>query len=324
MNRILLGTQKGLVIFARGEKEWYCERSLFVGLPVTMVYPDPRNGHWWVGIAHRHWGQKLHRSTDQGQNWEEIKVPRYPKGAEIRPGKAASLRQIWVMQHGGLDRPNRLYMGTEPGGLFVSENNGDDWQLVQSLWDHPSRPEHWFGTGTDYPEIHSIVLDPRYSDHIYVAVSCAGVFETKDGGQSWHPRNKGLIAAYLPNPNVEVGHDPHRLLLCPSHPSIMWQQNHCGVFRSVDAGQNWQLISEEGSLVDYGFALAVDPNDPERAWVIPAQSDAMRVAPDLGLYVATTQDGGQNWRALREGLPQQHAFDLVFRHAFDLRAGTLA
>lgn len=324
MNRILVGTQKGLVTFARGEQAWYGEASHFVGLPVTMVYTDPRNGNWWVGIAHKHWGQKLHRSTDQGQSWAEVSVPRYPKGSVVRAGKPASLRQIWVMQHGGLDRPERLYIGTEPGGLFVSNDGGKSFHLVDSLWNHPSRPQHWFGTGTDYPEIHSIIVDPRDSEHIYVAVSCAGVFETKDGGATWFPRNEGLVAAYLPNPSVEVGHDPHRLLMCASHPDVLWQQNHCGIFRSANAGQTWDNVTNPKGLPDYGFALAVDPNDPLRAWVIPATSDAIRVAPDLALCVCLTEDGGQTWRALRNGLPQQFAFDLAFRHALDLRAGTLA
>lgn len=324
MNRLLVGTQKGLVTFGRGTEDWYCEKVDFVGLPVTMLFSDPRNGAWWLGLAHKHWGQKLHRSFDQGRSWEEVAVPRYPRGSEVRPGKAASLRQIWCMHHGGLDQPERLFIGTEPGGLFISENGGNQFELVQSLWEHPSRPDHWFGTGTDYPEIHSIVIDPRDSDHIYVAVSCAGVFETTDGGKSWTPRNQGLTAAYLPNPRVDVGHDPHRLLLCASEPDVLWQQNHCGIFRSTDRGQSWNNVSDPEGLADYGFALAVDPNDPLRAWVIPASSDAMRVAPDLVLTVCVTEDGGKSWSALRNGLPKQYAFDLVFRHGLDIRSGTLA
>ncbi|MEL6942301.1 MAG: glycosyl hydrolase, partial [Bacteroidota bacterium] len=174
----------------------------------------------------------------------------------------------------------------------------------------------WFGAGKDDPFIHSIVVDPRDSDHVYVAVSCAGVFETKDGGQSWQPRNKGLIAAYLPNPNVEVGHDPHRLLMCPSNPDVLWQQNHCGIFRSLDGGQSWKLLSDKEQMPHYGFALAIDEQDTEKAWVIPAVSDEERVAFDLALCVCETADGGRTWKALRKGLPQQHCFDIVFRHAF--------
>ena len=261
---------------------------------------------------------------DQGENWEEVPVPRYPKAAEVRPGKKASLRLIWSFQHGGLDRPGTYYMGTEPGGLFYSQDGGNSFQLVESLWNHPSRPDHWFGTGSDYPGIHSIVVDPRDSDHVYIAVSCAGVFETRDGRQTWQPRNEGLVAAYLPNPHVEVGHDPHRLLLCESQPDVMWQQNHCGIFRSTNGGLQWENVTDKNGLADYGFGLTVDPQNPLRAWVIPAVSDAIRVAPDLALCVCTTEDGGKTWRAQRQGLPQENVFDLVFRHAFERTEGVMA
>ncbi len=312
------------MIFQKNVYHWEIVRVHFLGLPVSMLFVDPRDQSWWVALDHKHWGQKLHRSYDEGANWEEIPVPKYPPEAEIRPGKKASLRLIWSFHHGGLDRPGTYYMGTEPGGLFYSSDGGNQFELVESLWHHPSRPEHWFGTGSDYPGIHSIVVDPRDSDHVYIAVSCAGVFETYDGGKSWEPRNEGLIAAYLPNPHVEVGHDPHRLLLCEAQPEVMWQQNHCGIFRSADGANTWKNVTDQTGLADYGFGLAVDEQNPLRAWVIPAVSDAVRVAPDLALTVCVTEDGGKSWQAQRRGLPQENAFDLVFRHAFERTDGLMA
>ena len=151
-------------------------------------------------------------------------------------------------------------------------------------------------------------------------MSCAGVFETMDAGKTWHPRNKGLKAAYLPNPNVEVGHDPHLLLACGfassprngnSVPAMkMWQQNHCGIFRSTDAGLNWVDVSDKNGIANYGFALAIDIKNPLRAWVIPAISDEIRVAHDLALCVCRTEDGGETWQQLRNGLPQNHCMIL--------------
>jgi photosystem II stability/assembly factor-like uncharacterized protein len=235
------------------------------------------------------------------------------------------MKKMWCMQHAGDDRPGGLWLGTEPGGLFYSEDNGAHFELVRSLWDHPSRqdPMQWFGAGRDYPFIHSIVVDPKDSAHIYIAVSCAGVFESKDGGASWAPCNQGLIAAYLPNPSAEVGHDPHLLLQSHQDTQVLWQQNHCGVFRSINGGKEWQSISDENGLADYGFALAIDPASTNRAWVIPAISDEMRVAKDLALVVSYTEDGGKSWTALRNGLPQEHCFDIVFRHSLVYKSGIL-
>jgi photosystem II stability/assembly factor-like uncharacterized protein len=323
-NYLLVGTSKGLLVYERSAAGWQVEKIHFLGFPVSVVFVDERTDTWWVCLAHRHWGIKLHRSEDQGQSWTQVRTPRYPKGTSIKEGTPAGLKAIWCMAHAGVDKPGELYLGTEPGGLFHSKDNGDSFELVVSLWNHPSRQKDWFGAGRDYPFIHSIVVDPRDSKHVYIAVSCAGVFETKDGGQSWVPKNKGLIAAYLPNPDVEVGHDPHLLLACQKNPDILWQQNHCGIFRSADAGANWDNVTGKDGFPDYGFALAIDHENPDRAWVAPALSDEMRVAVDNALCICRTDDGGKSWQALRNGLPQENCFDIVFRHSMTIHKNTIA
>lgn len=324
MLNILLGTAKGLVILEK-QKNWKITKVDFLGFPISFVYVDERSNTWWVALAHRHWGPKLHRSVDQGQNWEVVALPVYPEDAKLSNGKRASLRKMWCMQQAGADRPNGLWLGTEPGGLFYSADNGRHFELVRGLWDHPSRSDamQWFGAGRDHPFIHSIVVNPTDNDHIYIAVSCAGVFESKDGGISWQARNEGLIAAYLPNPKAEIGHDPHLLLQCATEPQVLWQQNHCGVFRTHNGGHNWENVSDQAGFADYGFGLAIDPKDPARAWVIPATSDEIRVAKDLALVVSYTTNAGKTWQVLSNGLPQQNSFDIVFRHAFQYHAGQL-
>ncbi|MEM8526747.1 MAG: glycosyl hydrolase [Bacteroidota bacterium] len=316
--KLLVATSKGLVVWKYEKTEWFVDKIHFRGLPVSLTYIDSRNQTWWASITHRHWGQKLHFSKDEGASWQAVRPPQYPKDAQLPSGKRATLRKIWIIEQGGADRPNELWLGTEPGGLFQSKDFGQTFQLIEGLWNHPSRADEnqWFGAGKDDPFIHSIVVNPENSNHVYVAVSCAGVFETTNGGETWQPRNEGLVAAYLPNPNVEVGHDPHRMLMCHSNPKVLWQQNHCGIFRSTDGGQFWKQLSDKNQMPHYGFALAIDEKDSEKAWVIPAVSDEERVAFDLALCVCETNDGGKTWTALRDGLPQNHCFDIVFRHAF--------
>jgi photosystem II stability/assembly factor-like uncharacterized protein len=322
--KLLIGTSKGLIIYERGEKSWTCTGDHFLGLPVSVAWVDERNGAWWAALAHRHWGQKLHRSTNQGKNWESAAVPAYPEGAVLNNGKPATLRKIWVLEQAGPDKPEELLLGTEPGGLFHSTDNGDSWSLVKSLWNHPSRRDLWFGAGRDQPYIHSIVVDPRDSDHYYIAVSCAGVFETTDGGFSWVVRNDGLTAAYLPNPEAEIGHDPHRMFACRSNPDVLWQQNHCGIYRSLNGGKQWNNVGGKEGFPDYGFALAIDHDDPDQAWVIPAVSDEVRVAVDRALCVCQTNDGGETWIPRRNGLPQNYCYDIVFRHSLHISGNCLA
>ena len=184
----------------------------------------------------------------------------------------------------------------------------------------------WFsgGAGETGAVLHSIVEDPRNPEHLYVGISCAGVFESTDGGASWEPRNKGSIADFLPDPLAEVGHDAHCLAICRDHPDVLWQQNHCGIFRTTDGGKNWEAVSQKGQVAHFGFPIAVDPHDPDTAWVVPAISDEVRMAVNGAMCVARTTDGGRTWQELRTGLPQSNSYDIVFRHALDLSGDDLA
>ncbi len=323
-NRLLLGTRKGLVTFERTADGWKPASQAFAGQPVSYSMHDPASGMLWAAIDHGHWGQKLHRSRDWGATWEEVVAPKYPEGAEVKDGVAATLRYQWSMAPGGADQPGRFYIGTEPGGLFRSDDGGATFTLVEALWDHPSRKDGWFGGGRDYAGIHSIVVDPRDSKRVLVGISCAGVFETVDDGATWHPLNKGLRAEFLPDPESEVGHDPHLLVAAPSNPDYLWQQNHCGIFNSTDGARQWNIVSAEGQTAHFGFTIAVDEANPGTAWVVPAHSDGQRMALDGGLCVCRTEDGGATWTDLRNGLPQQGCFDVVYRHGLDITGSTLA
>lgn len=323
-NRLLLGTRKGLLILNKNGVDWAVESEHFEGVPVSHAMRDHRTGMIWACLDHGHWGTKLHRSADDGATWEEIEVPKYPDGATRPPDDKdpATTSYIWLVQPGGDDEPNRLYVGTEPGGLFISDDGGDTFQLMETLWNQPSR-DNWMGGGRDYAGVCSIIVDPRDSRHVTIGISVGGVYETLDGGETWSAKNKGLYADYLPNPYAEFGHDPHFIKASPSNPDVLWQQNHCGVFRSVDGGQNWTNISQEGGPVYFGFPITVDEQDENVAWVAPAISAEYRVPIDRALCICRTEDGGKTWKDLRVGLPQSNAYDIVFRHCMDIDANTL-
>ncbi len=321
-DRLILGTRKGLFILEPSNGSWNVARTAFVGAPVSYADVDPRNGTIWACLDYGHWGTKLHRSTDGGENWEELEPPRYPEGSELSEGTPATVLYLWSMAAGGADQPKRMYIGTEPGGLFQTDDGGTTFSLVEGLWNHPSRPK-WMGGGRDNAGIHSIMVDPRDSSRMLVAVSCAGVFETTDGGASWNARNRGMSSEFLPDPNAEVGHDPHLVVASPGNPDVLWQQNHVGIFRSADGAGSWTKISEEGGPAHFGFAIAAD-DDPNVAWVVPAKADMARVAVDGAICVSRTDDGGKSWTTFRNGLPQQNSYDIVFRHALDAKDGNVA
>ncbi|MEN7547497.1 sialidase family protein [Rapidithrix thailandica] len=323
-NKLLLGTRKGLIVYRQNPSgNWQFDQVHFLGIPISLAVSDERNGTWWAMADHGHWGCKLHRSTDRGKTWEELEAPKYPETEEVKDGVPAALRYLWAFAPSSQQQAQKLYIGTEPGGLFESDNNGQSFTLNRGLWDHPSRKEQWFGGGRDYPGIHSIVVDPRDHRRIYIGISCAGVFLSEDGGNTWLPKNKGLLAEFLPDPQMDVGHDPHLLVMSKNHPDVLWQQNHCGIFRTVDGGEQWTEISENNGVAKFGFAIEAEDNDPNVAWVVPAVSDELRVAVDQALCVCRTDDGGKTWQAYRKGLPQEHCFDIVYRHALSKSKDTL-
>jgi hypothetical protein len=324
-NKLLVGTAKGLVLFERKQEDWKPTQVSFKGMTISAFHFDALKNIWWVGIFHKHWGQKIYISKNGGKDWEMVSTPLYPEGAKLSDGKPASLRKVWTIGQSNPENGERIWLGTQPGALFYSDDYGKSFNLSEGLWNLPSRSQsdQWFGAGGNQPFIHTVAVDPRDQNHLYIAVSSAGVFETWDNGSSWKPCNNGLVAAFLPNPNVEIGHDPHRLIICKADPNVIWQQNHCGIFRSTNGGKDWDNVTDKNGLADYGFALAIDHENPERAWVIPLRSDVERIPIDLALCVCRTENGGKDWVALRTGLPQAYCFDIVFRHSFDINKNEL-
>ena len=358
-NMILLGTRKGTVIFDRANSSWKPRSIDHPGVPVCYAARDPRDGTLWASLDHGHWGPKLSRSRDNGKTWEDVLSLKYPKGAryivkylptpdfdpEAPVGepeyKDASVLKIWNLTFGLADTPGRIYAGTIPGGLFVSEDGGDTWELNRPLWNHESRggdlfsgdatsENKWGGTpaSIDYgvfePGIHSIIIDPNDSNHLYMAASTVGIMETTDGGQTWAGRNQGMRMDYMPpDTDAEWGHDAHFVTACSAQPNHLWQQNHCGVYYSDDGAQTWTKVSKPEDGVHFGFPVAVDARDGRTAWVIPARGDFERMALDGGLCVSRTEDGGQSWQNLRNGLPQESTYDIVLRHCLDIAGDTL-
>jgi photosystem II stability/assembly factor-like uncharacterized protein len=315
-SKLLLGTRKGLVTLERRHDAFDVTHVAFEGSPVAFATTDPRNGVVWACLEHGHWGPKLHRSRDGGASFDEVEAPTLPERLPGGADETLAVDGFWCISPGGAAHPERIWLGTLPGALFRSDDGGDHFELVSALWEHPHRAK-WFGGGRDTPGIHSILVDPRDDDHVLIAVSCGGVYATEDGGRTWRHRNEGLAADFLPEPSAEVGQDPHAIARCASSPDVIWQQNHCGVYRSVDNAATWTNVSQPGGPVHFGFPIVAHPERPETAWVIPGKSDEKRMAVARALAVHRTDDGGKSWRAQTNGLPQKNAFDVVYRHAFD-------
>lgn len=328
-DRFYVATRKGLFTLDRASRSggWKVTQTSFLGDNVTNVLADRRDGSVYAALNHGHFGNKLHRSDDSGATFNEIGAPVYPQRPAGREPDICPMRKseipwvlnlAWTIEAGGPDQPGLLWCGTLPGGLFKSGDRGATWELNMPLWDNPARKQ-WFGGGYDLPGIHSICVDPRDSKRVTVGVSCGGVWVTEDAGRSWSCRAEGMFAVFMPpeqrnNPNIQ---DPHRVVQCRNQPDCYWAQHHNGVFRSTDNCASWHEVPDVPPSV-FGFAVAVHPQDPNTAWFVPAIKDEKRIPVDGKLVVTRTRDGGKSFDVLRRGLPQEHAYDLVFRHALEI------
>lgn len=320
--RAWLATRKGLFELHRRPDGWRIAGVGFPGDPVSAVLPpDPAapGRPMLAALNLGHFGVKCHASDDRGRTWREVSAPLYPpQPRDAVDDVAWKLQQVWVLAGSGDD----VWAGTLPGGLFRSADGGRSWQLNDALWNLPARRE-WSGGGYDAPGIHSIVLDPRdrtaARQRILVAVSTGGAWASADGGATWTASSRGMRADYFPPERAydDVAQDAHRVVACAADPDHLWCQHHNGIWRSVDGARTWQQV-DGVPVSDFGFTVAVDPNDPARAWFVPAAADQLRVPVDGALCVLRTDDGGRSFVALRDGLPQSHCYDLVYRHGLDV------
>ncbi len=304
---VLLGTKKGLFIAESDEarKDWSLRGPYCNTWPINHAVADPATGAIHAAGGNEWFGPAVWTSMDLGETWTHSSEGlAYAEGEE-------PVASAWSLApgHGG------LYAGVQPAGLFHSEDGGKSWSHVHGLRDHPTRP-HWNPGGAGLI-LHSLVPHPQDGNRMWVGISSAGVFGTDDGGRTWEPRNKGTRADFFPEDQryPEFGQCVHCVVLAPGTDRKLYQQNHCGMYRSDDGGRTWASM-ENGLPSSFGFPAAVHPRDPDSVFLIPLNGDsAGRFMPEAKAAVWRTRDGGKTWQDMRAGLPQENAFFGVLRQA---------
>jgi photosystem II stability/assembly factor-like uncharacterized protein len=321
---LLVATRKGAFILKAdpSRRSWKTSAPIMLGQIAHHLMQDPREPKVILFSASTgHLGPTLYRSTDRGRKWKEASGPAaFPKATEGR--KAHVLKHSFWLTPGHASEPGVWYAGSSPQGLFRSEDGGDTWQPVSGLNDHPEYSQ-WMGAqenGTpDGPTLHSVNVDPRDRNHLYVAMSSGGVHESLDRGATWKALVKGLdVVEGFPADKLYV-HDPHCMRLCPSNPDRLYQQNHCGIYRLDRPGETWTRIGKAmpAKIGDVGFPMVVHPRNDQVCWVFPMDGSSVwpRVAIGGKPAAYTTRNGGKSWRRLDKGMPVKDAWWTVKRQA---------
>jgi len=339
--RVLAGTRKGAFILTsdEGRKKWDVQGPLFAGWEVYHMKGSPADPDRIYASQTSSWfGQIIQRSSDGGKTWEHpatkpgeptVSPEGMPMGESNKfmyntdaapktthlwydgtPNPWDFLR-VWHLEP-SLDDPDTAYAGVEDAAIFRTTNGGQSWQELPGLRGHTSAPG-WMpgagGLGT-----HTIVLDKAHPDRIMAAISSAGVFRSDDKGETWSPKNKGLVSEQIPDPDAEVGHCVHRIAMHPSKPDTYFMQKHWDVMRTDNAGESWTEVS--GNLpTDFGFPVDVHAHEPETVYVVPILSDSYHYPPEGKLRVYRSKTGGNEWEALTNGLPQENCYVNILRDA---------
>jgi photosystem II stability/assembly factor-like uncharacterized protein len=302
---VLVGTRKGLFLLeSDGERrDWALRGPLCQSWPVYHAIHDPASGALVAAAASEWHGAGVWRSDDLGATWELSSAGLSYAGDDLRLSKVSGL----AAGHG------RLLAGAEAAGVFESRDGGATWSLLSTLDGQPGR-EAW-NEGSNQPPGHlglpGLLPHPVDPSRLWAVVQGFGIFETADDGASWQPRNEGLRADW-PLEDPAVGYCVHKLVMSPVAHERLYQQNHCGVHRSDDAGRSWTEITT-GLPTDFGFAAAAHPHDPDSFYVVPLDPGHGRCMPDGRAAVWRTRDAGESWRRLDQGLPQRDAHLGVLR-----------
>jgi len=306
---LLVGTRKGgfLLHSDLRRKSWRTDGPFFPGWEVNHLIRDPRSERLWAAINTTWWGNDLQVSDNNGKKWRKAS-----RGLEFAKSRGLTLNRIWHVAPDRNARPDTLWCGVDPGALFRTDDGGKSWREVRSLTDHPTRSKWHPGAGGLM--VHTILPDPANTRRLWVGISAAGCFRSDDDGKSWQPANKGVRADFLPKKFPEVGQCVHRMALDPHRPGVLYQQNHCGQYRSDNGGATWVDIAR-GLSSRFGFPIVAHPHESGTIYVVPEKDAQYRFTPEGRLGIYRSKNGGRSWQRLTRGLPQSNAWVAVMRHA---------
>ena len=185
-------------------------------------------------------GAGVMASVDGGANWERSRLPE-PDVFSVAIGSA----------------DGALFAGSEPSHLFIARGGGP-WRELEALQNIPSRESWSFPPRPWTHHVRWIAPDPHRSERLLVGIELGGLMLSDDGGASFSDHRAG------------AKRDTHSLAWHPRVPEWAYQAAGDGAAWSRDGGRTWEA-ADAGRELRYCWALAVDPNDPER-WYVSAAS----------------------------------------------------
>lgn len=299
---LYLGTDKG-VITAKSDNgaSWRIEHQGLSqwSVPEVAVSPTAPN-RVFAGTR----GDGVWLSDDFGASWVK---PCYGKRG---PGK---VRCLTIDPH-DLDT---LYAGTEPIDVFISRDAGKNWQRLDGVWDIPFVATVRYPVARVEPHVRDIVVDPKDSKIMYIALQVGYMLKSVDGGEHWELLNKNL------------DRDVHAIVMHPQDSKTLYVTtggHDCragnapgrALYESNDGGANWQPMADE-FREEYSVPLAIHPKHPDRIYSTLANGQPTqwrKRATGAESLLIRSDDGGKHWHRLDNELARSNQ-SFVEAFAFD-------
>lgn len=194
------------------------------------------------------------------------------------------------------DQPHVIYVGYASGGVWKSTNNGTTFtpitdhlpsQIVGSLAIDPNDSNIlWLGTGEN-----------NSSRSSYGGM---GVYQSKDGGETW--AYKGLGSSDRIG-RILVDQNDSNTIYVAALGKLYTKGGQRGLYRSTDGGDSWETLIE-----GKGYTGFIDVAQTPEGVLIATAWDRSRKAWDFveggkGSAVYRSEDGGDNWDKVTQGLP---------------------
>jgi hypothetical protein len=279
--RLLVGTGDGLVVLERDHvgAKWRETGRVLLGRHVSaIVTPTPTLVV--AGVFH----DTVYVSEDAGETWER-------RGAGIAPEHVYSVAAVDV---GGR---LRLYAGTEPAHLFVSDDLGASWTELPGLRAVPSVPKWMFPAPPHDAHVKHLVPHPTDVRVLYACIEQGALLRSRDAGRSWEELHG-------------VDEDVHFLALDPHDPRRLYITGGNGCYTSADGGASWEHRTTRTDPVGgYPDTLVLRPRDPSLMFMGAAAGDpsVWRKTHTADARVCRSRDGGRTWHVLGGGLPASMA-----------------
>ena len=292
--QLWVATKDGLVLFERSDEgPWREARRALRGLHISSIIFEPQSGMIFAGAFFG----SVHASADGGKTWE-------------RRDNGIAIHDVYSLACHTVDNKVRVYAGTEPAHLFVSEDLGLHWNELTALRSVPTTPQWSFPAPPHVAHTKFITFDPHDGKTIYACIEQGALLKSWDLGQNWVELN---TVGFLADKNRPVEHfyDVHRALIDPRDPKKIFVTGGAGLYVTSTGGTSWQRWTSSDWASDvYPDGFVWHPRNPDLMFIAAAEHNpsTWRKAGPLahaGGKIYRSTDGGKNWRRMRSGLPDQ-------------------